>query len=565
MIYLCSRKRKTTRTMKKIGFRNFRKFVDFPTINLGDVTYLVGQNNAGKSTMVKAMILLAENLTAKSGLPLGTEAFFHFDTPNYNLHINTFDDALNFDALDKTITFKAQIGIFDFQISVQPADDENLYNHMQMKTDRIAPISRVIVEDSLHGISVTIYPFQQRYEVDFRSNEWADISSVEEINSTLKIIRREHRNAVAHGDQMAAASLLLEIEQLKSKRDLMKRTQNQNVGVGKAILHSLPMTYSNGYESMPLIAREIMALADFASHVNLSRPTESILAMEMNRSEMSQQRDSIRLLKDHSKDLRMMARQINAVLSSIDITYIQAHLANQEKALVPRLNHSDEFAKAVEKYMLNTARYDRDGVIKRFLLKWMDEKHFNIGKDFKIIEEEEFPGIYKANVLTFNDHWVNVADMGMGSNQLMILLVQIANSIQKARTRRAEYLIQHEEAPQSSPTIIIEEPEQNLHPMLQSFLADLFYELATDYSMQLIIETHSEYIIRKTQLIVAREKYKNQSDVEMNNAQTVYYFPDSKPPYKMEYNEKGLFTNDFDRGFFDEAGNSAIKLMTGDI
>ena len=38
----------------KIGFSNFRKFADFPEINLGDITILVGGNNSGKSTLVKA-------------------------------------------------------------------------------------------------------------------------------------------------------------------------------------------------------------------------------------------------------------------------------------------------------------------------------------------------------------------------------------------------------------------------------------------------------------------------------------------------------------------------------
>lgn len=48
--------------ISNIGFRNFRKFKDFPAIDLGGVTILVGENNSGKSTFTKASLLLANFL-----------------------------------------------------------------------------------------------------------------------------------------------------------------------------------------------------------------------------------------------------------------------------------------------------------------------------------------------------------------------------------------------------------------------------------------------------------------------------------------------------------------------
>ena len=44
--------------MNKIGFKNFRRFQDFPAIEYSGITFLVGRNNAGKSTLVKAILLL---------------------------------------------------------------------------------------------------------------------------------------------------------------------------------------------------------------------------------------------------------------------------------------------------------------------------------------------------------------------------------------------------------------------------------------------------------------------------------------------------------------------------
>ena len=48
--------------MKQIGFKNFRRFANHQTIDFGNINLLVGGNNSGKSTVVKALLLITENL-----------------------------------------------------------------------------------------------------------------------------------------------------------------------------------------------------------------------------------------------------------------------------------------------------------------------------------------------------------------------------------------------------------------------------------------------------------------------------------------------------------------------
>ena len=64
--------------------------------------------------------------------------------------------------------------------------------------------------------------------------------------------------------------------------------------------------------------------------------------------------------------------------------------------------------------------------------------------------------------------------------------------------------------------IVIEEPETNLHPALQSKLADLFIECYEKYDIQFIIETHSEYLIRKLQYLIAKKDFKAEDAVIYN-------------------------------------------------
>ncbi|MDD6701441.1 MAG: AAA family ATPase, partial [Bacteroidales bacterium] len=108
--------------------------------------------------------------------------------------------------------------------------------------------------------------------------------------------------------------------------------------------------------------------------------------------------------------------------------------------------------------------------------------------------------------------------------------------------------------------IIIEEPEQNLHPRLQSKLADLFAAVAEDESYNFLVETHSEYLIRRTQVLVA-EMNLTEEELEKQNPFKVYYFPHNGSAYDMKYLPSGRFDNKFGEGFFDESAKWHLEIL----
>ena len=86
--------------------------------------------------------------------------------------------------------------------------------------------------------------------------------------------------------------------------------------------------------------------------------------------------------------------------------------------------------------------------------------------------------------------------------------------------------------------------------------------LSKKYGFRFIIETHSEYLIRKSQVLVAGESQQMQLDLPDQTTYKVIYFPsDDTPPYDMIYRPDGKFSNEFGPGFFDEAANLAFKLF----
>lgn len=91
----------------------------------------------------------------------------------------------------------------------------------------------------------------------------------------------------------------------------------------------------------------------------------------------------------------------------------------------------------------------------------------------------------RASIEAFRKYKVNLINEGFGTNQLVHLFAQIAK------------------APSSS-LIGIEEPEVHLHPKAQSELAKVLAEIAKEERKNLILTTHSEHILYRLLIEIAK-------------------------------------------------------------
>jgi AAA15 family ATPase/GTPase len=208
---------------------------------------------------------------------------------------------------------------------------------------------------------------------------------------------------------------------------------------------------------------------------------------------------------------------------------------------------NDAFGKFLFEYLEVTRAYEpiskTDIKAGDFINKWIQK--LQLGDHISISSTAEGLGvIVKIHKSPEDKHGRLLADEGFGITKIIGLLIYIEWAILKTYGRFGY-------------TIAIEEPENHLHPKYQSMLAKIFAEAYEKYKIHFIVETHSEYLIRRSQVFVAANRDKKNWD----NPFTVYYLPKDGVPYAMEYRHDGKFSNEFGPGFFDEAANLAFKLF----
>ena len=202
--------------------------------------------------------------------------------------------------------------------------------------------------------------------------------------------------------------------------------------------------------------------------------------------------------------------------------------------------------------MQSVHNYMKEGIKKgskadQFVTTWM--RNFKIGKEFTITSI--YGDSYTLVITDYSGKKMPLADKGIGSIQIMSLLLRLAVLIKKGNGE--------------GKIVLIEEPEQNLHPTLQGQLAKLLYEINTTYGYQVIVETHSEYLVRMSQVLVSQISQDNgcktKEELDRYNPFKIHYLPSNAPHYEIKYQINGTLDRPFGTGFYDVADELAMSLM----
>lgn len=250
---------------------------------------------------------------------------------------------------------------------------------------------------------------------------------------------------------------------------------------------------------------------------------------------------SARNLKDSNKELSTQVAEFENIISSLNFYHIGTNNGSQASILSVR-DRNNPLAMAAHDFFQLELKFNTENISRIFVSNWLET--FEIGNDFRI---DQIAGEAYSIQIKTDGRWGNLSDMGMGAIQVTLLLLRLACIIELTSKR----------ATTISPTVLIEEPEINLHPKLQSKLADLFSTAQEVFKLQLIVETHSEYLIRQSQVIVNNHK----QDDDFTNPFSTYYFSKNDGPYEMKYRKDGKFENEFEEGFFNVSTDQTFEIL----
>ena len=196
-----------------------------------------------------------------------------------------------------------------------------------------------------------------------------------------------------------------------------------------------------------------------------------------------------------------------------------------------------------------------------FLNKWV--KAFGIGDRVSVDYVAEGYGI---SVRIFKDTKDTtgrlLADEGCGITKLIATLINI-EMVSKLKGLSDDRWIWGSNRGKGY-TIAIEEPENHLHPRYQSLLAEMFADAYKNYGIHFIVETHSEYMVRKLQTLVAKKELTpDEVSLQYLYSPDIEQRPKGEPQVKnIPIREDGILKEPFGPGFLDEADNLAMDILT---
>ncbi|WP_282018175.1 DUF3696 domain-containing protein [Salegentibacter mishustinae] len=584
---------------KKIGVQNFRVFKDYTEFELRPITLLTGPNNSGKSSFTKLLLLLNEGLN-----PL------NFTKGNHNLE--EFSKILNWNTDDPSLTIALPVNnFFGPGVLMHLEYKEGKINSFQMKDGNRVILSLdyqeevkeetnsffKIIEDSqklYFDINYVIglilnkkfYVAQNRtYKVEDKQQKSSlqfankitpefvmlnNIDNKRNVSRTLNLSNLKEKyeeivlahNEVLESQNLSNFALFNEIDNLDENELLFTlRAGGQNItdSYREELLKAQGDSFANlifNFSSGPdLDIYDLPALFDKIFESILSKIRNSIIShfrKLLETEDITLELNSLgnllfeaKVFNDEPENQRFYQKTIFDSLSSIDFSfnekleYVSANRGNQKRVL-----HNSS-----------------DSDIDQIVLEFSQLKDQNLPFLKKALEILEIEGELEVNryqnyisVVSIQNKGRNIplADIGFGYSQIIPVVLKIIVMMESS-----SILIRDTRG-----LLILEEPEANLHPNLQSKFADLL-KIAQEFypNLNFIIETHSEYLIRKLQFLTAKKELSPEQSV-------IYYFNADKyvsreepKVKKIEITPTGNLTDTFGPGFYDEATRLQFDLM----
>ena len=521
-------------TIKNINISNFKSFqnlnFDFKKVNI-----ILGPNNSGKSNILRLLLLLKQSFTSslESTLILNGNLIDLGSFKDITYKSNMREIILNY-LLDvkfqsnKTKRIYQKYILCEFHYSFNEKSNDIVINQFEIK-DKNHSILRFFIDSETHLIlnNLNEIQFQNKF-FEVRDNlvsklqQLKDKLSKKENKKKEKEIREEIDNLTTIFPTQKG--FLREINQLNELQlELFLNNQGffpelissvNKVKIRRVIrdYYPLELIFSREFrtkdpkkELMEKFGDEISeynyAYNEFVNFINIIRNISTLL------KNLKESLSKFFTNEFYIGPLRVSPKRYYSVIGEIakDVGFRGEFLPQLLKMIKEETQYA-EFNKKINFWI----------------------KNFEMGTNVEIRKFQEIPELISIICKEYYSGFeANLSDMGIGTSQVLPIIIE-------------GFLIN----PNS--VLIIEQPEIHLHPKAQSVLGDLLIEIAKENKI-LIIETHSEHLIRRIQRKVAED--------EISNEDVVFYYVtmsnDGSQLQKLDLNEDG-YIKEIPDGFFEE-------------
>ena len=521
------------------SLKNFRSFgeegADF---ELAPITVLTGCNSAGKSSMAKALMLLSQ-MPNRGVLSPALKLY------SKNLGLGNYEKVLHKNAIDNEIVFaytvwsnylQEEVCVKRFFKSKKNDDlkDGYLYKYTIEKTDGIVILEGITAPWGMEDEGKNTDSITQNFNAFSLASKYLRLVQV--VDVLKKRHDEESQNKYAHYSQ--------------ELKDIMSQIQENGIDVE---IYNISLL-TDWFQWINERNREIK---DWRPYCKDDEEFEDLMAKQYPERQIIEHYLELVAKEVLNPKFTENVEYIDSASATIMRTYSMEDSNKMSRALLDynRLKITD-----TECLDIFVAYHHTPG---SFVNRWLEKF---LCKGCKVNTTGDDEGRIKV-FIERNGEKRLLADEGYGITQLVSLLLLIDNSIKPANEKKTQipwrdgkpdHRNQYfERYPQ---VICVEEPEVHLHPKYQSLLAEMFVEAYQKYNIHFIIETHSEYLIRKLQVMVADKE----NALSSNNVSLNYVEKDEdgvSHNRQIKIQEDGRLSEPFGTGFLDEADSLALKIL----
>mgnify|MGYP002855659695 CR=1 FL=1 len=461
--------------IESINLQNYKAFEDV-TIPIQPLTILIGANSVGKSSIIQMLMLLHQTAEEKLGLYSSALKIYG----NY-VNIGAFENLFKGKSVSKPLVVRIKMSspdtfemlkdcLHEYVDSFRSVASMTSTSDYWIEDDRFKTREdfRVFVEDLLPKLKKQIGEDKRRSELFQR--HYGIPESITKDGALDELMKgydiRADISQVESPDFVVSFELVVKSDKLKVSKFSVE------TGEGKRIL----LVESKTEKNMKVSSCYSLSASDQEEIVNGVNFNNTVF-------DLAEQDSYGRINPTTGSFLLEIAAELLRDLS--------------DNFYEDRLNYVSPLrAHPKRYYMLDKAKMtitldtlDGDAIaevlkenkhVKKSVNEWFSKFGFNIDvKEFKEV-------IHHMNV-TQNGLSLDITDVGFGISQVLPIIIQGFLSNEESLT-------------------IIEQPEIHLHPKMQAELGDLFIDIVTKKRKKLIIETHSEYILRRIRRRISEGK-----------------------------------------------------------